>query len=97
MKPRARKFKKLWTYQNGHIQIVTRRAHFGDDRGYRLVYGLFEDRDSRTVHIVPLQFRQDEGFRYDHKALLSTVNAIVDDYLDEEKRARHYRDWEGEL
>lgn len=79
------------------MQVVTRRAHFGSPRGYRLIFGIFQYRTHRRVDIVPLWLRKDEDFRYEHKTLSQFVVRLASDYLDDEKRASHYRDWEGEL
>ena len=95
--PRARKFRKLWTFQILDMQVVTRRAHFGSPGGYRLIFGIFQHRTHRRVAIVPLLLRKDEDFRYEHKALSQFVDRLASDYLDDERRASRYRDWEGEL
>lgn len=95
--PRARKFKKSWTFDIDGVQVVTRRAHFGTPSGYRLIFGLFQHGERRSVDIVPLLMRKDKGFRYAHKALSKFVNSLVNDYLDDEYKLSHFRTWEGEL
>ncbi len=98
LNPRGPGFGKLWTVYHFPCEIVTWRAHVGGRGGHRLINGLFQDPEARSVEVVPLllsDIRRDAGFRYEFRQVQDRVLRIALDYL-KAKRPR-FTLWDGTL
>lgn len=98
LNPRGPGFGKLWTEYYYPCEIVTWRAHVGGRGGHRLINGLFQVPETRSVGVVPLLLsgiRRDAGFRYEYRQVQKRVLDVAHDYVNPQRP--RFTLWDGSL